>query len=72
MSTTLKDCVETSLSADQREALEQHLVYCPQCAAILQSRQNPSIPARRRADADRTPERARLRDNIDSALDLGL
>lgn len=71
-SKTLKECVETSLSAEDREALEQHLVCCPHCAAVLQSRQNPSVPARRRADADRSPERARLRHNIDSALDLGL
>jgi anti-sigma factor RsiW len=71
-SKTLKDCVDTSLSTEERDALEQHLVDCPECAAVLQSRQNPSIPARRRADADRIPERARLRDNIDSALDLGL
>jgi anti-sigma factor RsiW len=71
-SRALKECVDVALSAEEREALEQHLVGCPECAAVLQSRHNPSIPARRRSDADRTPERVRLRDNIDSALDLGL
>lgn len=71
-SATLRSCVETSLSEKDREALEQHLVCCPHCADALQARQNPSVPARRQTDADRTPERTRLRDNIDSALDLGL
>jgi anti-sigma factor RsiW len=71
-STTLKACVDTSLSDEQREALEQHLAGCPECASILQSRQNPSVPTRRRSDTDRAPERIRLRENIDSALDLGL
>jgi anti-sigma factor RsiW len=71
-SRTLRECVEASLSAAEREALERHLVCCPQCAATLQSRQNPSIPTRRRADGDRAPEQVRLRDNIDRALDSGL
>lgn len=71
-SAALKACVDTSVSADQRAAMEEHLGSCPQCAALLQTRQNPSVPARRRSDADRFPERVRLRDDIDTALDLGL